>query len=175
MADFNNIELRSEKVRNIIGKVPPEIIRTGIGDITVILLILILAAFFIPYPENIKATATVTETDVTGCIHAEVLIPYRYITKVKKEMPVEMEFEGYEAGRYGYPHGKIVNCANTITVMEGNNFFKAEIIINNKHASYPILSRILPAIAPVIKAGVITANIIWNKQKTIFGICCPST
>lgn len=48
MADFNNIELRSEKVRNIIGKVPPEIIRTGIGDITVILLILILAAFFIP-------------------------------------------------------------------------------------------------------------------------------
>ena len=85
MADFNNIELRSEKVRNIIGKVPPEIIRTGIGDITVILLILILAAFFIPYPENIKATATVTGTDVTGCIHAEVLIPYRYITKVKKE------------------------------------------------------------------------------------------
>ena len=81
MADFNNIELRSEKVRNIIGKVPPEIIRTGIGDITVILLILILAAFFIPYPENIKATATVTGTDVTGCIHAEVLIPYRYITK----------------------------------------------------------------------------------------------
>ena len=58
---------------------------------------------------------------------------------MKKEMPVEMEFEGYEAGRYGYPHGKIVNCANTITVMEGNNFFKAEIIINNKHASYPIL------------------------------------
>ena len=31
MADFNNIELRSEKVRNIIGKVPPEIIRTGIS------------------------------------------------------------------------------------------------------------------------------------------------
>ena len=54
-------------------------------------------------------------------------------------MPVEMEFEGYEAGQYGYPHGKIVNCANTITVMEGNNFFKAEIIIDNKHASYPIL------------------------------------
>ena len=139
MRILGNIELRSEKVRNIIGKVPPEIIRTGIGDITVILLILILAAFFIPYPENIKATATVTGTDVTGCIHAEVLIPYRYITKMKKEMPVEMEFEGYEAGRYGYPHGKIVNCANTITVMEGNNFFKAEIIIDNKHASYPIL------------------------------------
>ena len=75
MADFNNIELRSEKVRNIIGKVPPEIIRTGIGDITVILLILILAAFFIPYPENIKATATVTGTDVTGCIHA---LPIHY-------------------------------------------------------------------------------------------------
>lgn len=67
MADFNNIELRSEKVRNIIGKVPPEIIRTGIGDITVILLILILAAFFIPYPENIKATATVTGTDLHSC------------------------------------------------------------------------------------------------------------
>ena len=51
MADFNNIELRSEKVRNIIGKVPPEIIRTGIGDITVILLILIFGGILLfPYP-----------------------------------------------------------------------------------------------------------------------------
>lgn len=139
MADFNNIELRSEKVRNIIGKVPPEIIRTGIGDITVILLILILAAFFVPYPESIKGTATVTGIDVTGCIHAEVLIPYRYITKVKKGMPVEMEFEGYEAARHGYPNGKIVNCTKTVTVMDGNNFFTAEIILDNQHASYPIL------------------------------------
>ena len=118
MADFNNIELRSERVWNIIGKVPPEIIRTGIGDITVILLILILAAFFIPYPENIKATATVTGTDVTGCIHAEVLIPYRYITKVKKEMPVEMEFEGYEAGRYSYPILKDMKCSASILLSD---------------------------------------------------------
>ena len=54
-------------------------------------------------------------------------------------MPVEMEFEGYEATRHGYPNGKIVNCTKTVTVMDGNNFFTAEIILDNQHASYPIL------------------------------------
>ena len=36
------------------------------------------------------------------------------------------------------------------------------------------LNFILPATEPVIRAGVITANIIWKQQKTIFGIVALS-
>jgi hypothetical protein len=36
------------------------------------------------------------------------------------------------------------------------------------------LNFILPATAPVIRAGVITANIIWNAENTIFGIDASS-
>lgn len=46
-----NIELRSEKVRNIVGKVPPRLLRIGISIISVILLLVLILAYIIPYPE----------------------------------------------------------------------------------------------------------------------------
>lgn len=45
------IELRSEKVRNIIGKIPPRLLRTGIAIISLIILITLVIAYFIPYPQ----------------------------------------------------------------------------------------------------------------------------
>lgn len=44
------IELRSEKVRNIIGTVPPALVRWNIAVIAIILAILILVVFLVPYP-----------------------------------------------------------------------------------------------------------------------------
>ena len=137
MADFENIELRSEKVRNIIGKVPPGIIRTGITDIILILLVLILATFFIPYPESVKASAVMTGTNGTN-IHARLFIPYRYVTKIKKGMPVEMEMEGYEATRYGYTKGLIESCNDTVTVVNGNNYFTVEVTPDVCYTRYPL-------------------------------------
>jgi hypothetical protein len=46
-----DIELRSEKVRNIVGKVPPLLLRLGIAVISIILIFLLIAAYFIPYRE----------------------------------------------------------------------------------------------------------------------------
>lgn len=44
------IELRSEKVRNIIGDVPPALLRWGTGIITLLFLLLIAAVLLLPYP-----------------------------------------------------------------------------------------------------------------------------
>lgn len=41
----NELELRSEKARKIIGYMPPVLVRSGITIITVILFILFLAAY----------------------------------------------------------------------------------------------------------------------------------
>lgn len=59
----DNIELRSEKIRSIIGKIPPLIIRMGISTFVAIFFLLLLLAYFIPFPYSIKAKAILTKND----------------------------------------------------------------------------------------------------------------
>lgn len=45
----NKIELRSEKVRHIIGEIPSRIVRYGITIITIVILGLLIGTYFIPF------------------------------------------------------------------------------------------------------------------------------
>ena len=45
-----NIELRSEKVRKLLGDIPPSLVRWGAVIITVIFLALLATVCLIPYP-----------------------------------------------------------------------------------------------------------------------------
>lgn len=47
---FDQIELRSEKVRSIIGTIPSTLVRWSIAIIVIILVILMLVVFLVPYP-----------------------------------------------------------------------------------------------------------------------------
>lgn len=46
----NQIELRSEKVRNIIGTIPSALVRWGIAVITIIFITLMFVIFLVLYP-----------------------------------------------------------------------------------------------------------------------------
>lgn len=46
----NKIELRSEKVRKLIGDIPPSLVRWGIVIIVTIIIGLLAAVCFLPYP-----------------------------------------------------------------------------------------------------------------------------
>lgn len=46
----SHIELRSEKVRNIIGEIPPALVRWGIVIIVVIFVILLAVVLCVKYP-----------------------------------------------------------------------------------------------------------------------------
>lgn len=46
----DRIELRSEKVRHLIGEIPPSLVRWGTVIITVIFIALVAALCLIPYP-----------------------------------------------------------------------------------------------------------------------------
>ena len=46
----DRIELRSEKVRSIIGTIPPALVHWGSAVITIIFVILMLVIFLVPYP-----------------------------------------------------------------------------------------------------------------------------
>lgn len=48
----NNIELRSEKVRNLLGEIPPSLVRWGTVIIVAIFLVLLLVVCFMPYPHS---------------------------------------------------------------------------------------------------------------------------
>ncbi len=57
MESSENIELRSKKVRNIIGKVPPMIIRSGIAVYFIIFTIIVILCFNLRFPNYIKCKA----------------------------------------------------------------------------------------------------------------------
>ena len=52
MKKGTEIELRSEKVRNLLGEIPPALIRWGTVIIVAIFLTLLLVVCFVPYPHS---------------------------------------------------------------------------------------------------------------------------
>ena len=48
----SDIELRSEKVRSLLGEIPPSLVRWGTMIIVAIFLILLLVVCFMPYPHS---------------------------------------------------------------------------------------------------------------------------
>ena len=48
----SDIELRSEKFRNLLGEIPPSLVRWGTVIIVAIFLILLLVVCFMPYPHS---------------------------------------------------------------------------------------------------------------------------
>jgi len=61
MADKEkNIELRSEEIQDILGKVPPWMIRKGMMGISLVIIILLVVAALFKYPDRIRSQIQVT-------------------------------------------------------------------------------------------------------------------
>lgn len=71
--DYDKIELRSDKVRRIIGRVPPRLVRTGTAVIAVAMTALLFAAATVHFPITVEAHGGV----VDGGLKVEV--PYRFL------------------------------------------------------------------------------------------------
>ena len=59
--DEKNFELRSEKVRSIVGQIPSSLVRYGITIIGIVLLFLFVIAYFLPYKQVYSGVATIRE------------------------------------------------------------------------------------------------------------------
>ena len=125
MAD-SKIELRSEKVRHIIGEIPSGIVRYGITIITIVILVLLVGAYFIPYPETISARIEMTDRQ-----QGTVDIPYKYVNTVKKGMNVSIELEGYDTEMYGVTNGTITAISSTPQHAANGNIFVAKVNVKN--------------------------------------------
>ena len=114
----NKIELRSEKVRHIIGEIPSRIVRYGITVITFVILGLLIGAYFIPYPETISA-----KVQMTNAYQGAITIPYKYVNTIARGMTANIEFESYDAETYGVANGVITATSPTsLQTAEGSVF-----------------------------------------------------
>ena len=132
MAD-DKIELRSEKIRHIIGEIPSRIVRYGITIITIVLLVLLVGAYFIPYPETISAKIEMTDRQ-----QGTVDIPYKYVNTVKKGKNVSIELEGYNTEMYGAANGMITATMHTPRQTAAGNVFTAQVKVTD--CKYKIIS-----------------------------------
>ena len=121
MAD-NKIELRSEKVRHIIGERPSRIVRYGITVITIVILGLLVGAYFIPYPETISA-----KVQMTNAYQGAITIPYKYVNTIARGMTANIEFEGYDTEIYGVANGVITATSHIPLQTEAGSVFTAQV------------------------------------------------
>lgn len=125
MAD-DKIELRSEKVRHIIGEIPSKIVRYGITIITIVILGLLAGAYFIPYPETISA-----KVQMTNARQGTITIPYKYVNTITKGMTANIEFEGYDVETYGTANGTITATSHTPRQTAKGSVFTAQVKITD--------------------------------------------
>ncbi len=72
LGDGASIELRSEEVQEVLGQVPPWILRSGITILFVIVLILLVGSWFYKYPDIIEAPLVVTSYNPPVQVNARV-------------------------------------------------------------------------------------------------------
>ena len=120
MAD-SKIELRSEKVRHIIGEIPSRIVRYGISIITFVILGLLVGAYFIPYPETISA-----KVQITNAHQGTIDFPYKYVNTI-----ANIEVEGYDAETYGVANGVITATSHTPRQTAEGSVFTAQVRITS--------------------------------------------
>lgn len=121
--DFDNIELRSEKVRHIIGIVPPRLVRTGTVIISLVVVALAIAAYTIHYPITIEAQGEMEGNDTLI-----VRVPYKYLYLFDEQRNVIVNYEGRDDNDPSsvYP---IYSYDDRLLRMGENNYFLAKVCV----------------------------------------------
>ena len=150
----DNIELRSEKVRNVIGKVPPRLVRLGTVLITVIVLALALAFYKIPYPISIEATGEVINQRTV-----QVFVPYKYLYLFDEPRTAHVSFEGNDDASYSC---NVISHNAKLIHREEGNYFMAIATVSTQGRNTPVLQKYMKADVRVI----ISNQTLWQQ---VFG------
>lgn len=99
--DRERFQLRSEKVRSIVGQVPPALTRYGMTIIAVAVGLILLTAALIPYRQVSTGTAVITslpEMQPEDSLSVTLrLLPQETITPVRSGSPILLQGEGAAA------------------------------------------------------------------------------
>lgn len=159
MAD-SKIELRSEKVRHIIGEIPSGIVRYGITIITIVILALLAGAYFIPYPETINA-----KVQITNAHQGTIDFPYKYVNTMARGMTANIEFEGYDAETYGTANGVITAISHIPRQTAAGSVFTAQVRITD--CRYKIISGMVGTASILISNESVLQRIVKQITNSI--------
>lgn len=150
-----NIELRSEKVRNIIGQIPPKIIRTGITVIFIVVVGILTGTYFFEYEYTIETSATIEQRNDTTFI--EIKIPANEINKVKQGHKVILSFDNIQNLYNKRIVTEIQEMPNALQISENKGFFTAKVEIVGK------LKTVKTETFEIYEKTEVKAEIITNK------------
>lgn len=159
MNNVEKIELRSEKVRNVMGQTPPVLVRTGTMIVTVLFAIICYATYKIPYPFTIEADGIVISSDsIHNNLMIELFIPYQYNDYYQVKRQVSTTYEGRE--------NVVLECdidsiSDNVVIQNGENFFRAYIRISkNETKKYRLNENMKVHATTIINKKTILQQII---------------
>ncbi len=153
--ESDNIELRSEKVRNVIGKVPPRLVSLGTVIITIIVLALAVAFYKTPYPISIEANGEVINQRTI-----QVFVPYKYLYLFNEQRTAHVSFEGYDNISYQFD---VTSHSTKLVHKEDGNYFVAIATINTQgNSRKSVLQKYMKADISII----ISNKTLWQQ---VFG------
>jgi hypothetical protein len=117
MKKDKNLYLRSPQVQEIIGEVPPWLIRWGLSAAFAVIILLFCLSWFIRYPKTatatvaIKPTATISTKDnlISGKFIAEGFLDERYFHAVEVGQAAQIKLTSYSFYDYGVLKGTVTN------------------------------------------------------------------
>lgn len=96
METNSNIQLRSERMRHVIGRVPPLLVNVGTGAITLIMALLFVAVCYVHYPVTVEAEGQVIRTGSSAdSAQALLYVPYKYKQLFNHPHKAMVTVEGY--------------------------------------------------------------------------------
>lgn len=136
MEDNEKIELRSEKVRHIIGEIPPVLVRSGISIVFGLMLLLFLATYFIPYPETLRMAVTVkVASKEPHDICAEGFIPVAYANQLKEGMVVNVDMDGYVQEECGSIKGVVTEVDRHPVIRNNKTYLPVKIELRDNNCA----------------------------------------
>lgn len=129
---MNSIELRSEKVRSIIGKIPPATIRLGTTILFVVFVLLFVCSCLFPYYQTIcvsaKIYSIIPSNQLPGHNYkAIVSIPIEYQFGIKDNQEVAIAIEGYDANKFGILEGRLTKKIIQTSYSENHKYMQLEV------------------------------------------------
>lgn len=121
----DNIELRSERVRKIIGKVPPRLISLGITIVTLFIAGMIYVVTTVHFPFTIECSGGIHYFEVSQntYYYANIEVPYRYLYLFHKHRRFNISFEGFRENETVV--ATTDGFDDRVITKEGENYFVA--------------------------------------------------
>lgn len=149
--ELDDIELRSEKVRDVIGKVPPRLVSFGTIIITMIVLALAVITYKMPYTISIE-----TNGEVVNQRTIKVFVPYKYLYLFNEPRTAHVSLEGNDKMFFNCD----ITSHNTKLIhREDGNYFMAIAIVDTQVLNGFVLQKYMKASVRII----VSNKTLWQQ------------